>query len=172
MSGNDATISPARKRRRTIVTGEKLDKAAGPAELRVWLRLLSVTMMLEKRLRRRFADQFGTTLPRFDIMAALDRQPDGLTMSALSQALLVSNGNVTAIVRQLEKEGLVETRAVMTDRRSSIAVLTAAGQTRFGELAAAHHGWIAEAFATLPGAHQTQLYRLLGALKQAIGRTG
>lgn len=157
-------------RRRNAPVGEKLERAEGPAEVRVWLRLLSVTMLVEKRLRRRFADEFGTTLPRFDVMAALDRQPDGLTMGALSRALLVSNGNVTALVRQLEGEGLVETRAHAADRRSSTAVLTAAGRARFAELADAHHGWVVEAFADLPRGHQDQLYRLLGALKQSAGR--
>ena len=155
-----------------MAAGEKLEKTSGPAEVRVWLRLLSVTMTLEKRLRRSFADEFGTTLPRFDVMAALEREAKGLTMSALSRALLVSNGNVTAIVRQLEREGLVETSADPSDRRSSRAALTQAGQARFHALAEAHHGWIVEAFAALPREQQNQLYRLLGALKQSVGPTG
>lgn len=165
-------MSNAASRRRAAPVAEKLERASGPAEVRVWLRLLSVTMTVEKRLRRRFADEFGTTLPRFDIMAALDRRPEGLTMGALSRALLVSNGNVTALVRQLEGEGLVETRADPADRRASVAVLTAAGEARFAELAAAHHGWIVEAFADLPRGAQDQLYRLLGTLKQSAGRAG
>ena len=169
MMANAATSISA-QRRRAHHSGEKLEQASGPAEVRVWLRLLSVTMTLEKRLRRRFADEFSTTLPRFDVMAALDRRAGGLTMSALSRALLVSNGNVTAIVRQLEKEGLVETRADPGDRRSSVAALTAAGEARFAELAAAHHTWIEEAFADLPRGAQDQLYRLLGVLKQSAGR--
>ena len=77
----------------------------GRNSVRLWLRLLSCAMIVEKRLKRRFADQFGTTLPRFDVLAALDRAPDGLTMGALSRALLVSNGNVTALVRTLVGDG-------------------------------------------------------------------
>src|SRR3546814_3407797 len=78
--------------------------ASGPLDLRVWVRLLSCVMQMEKRLRRNFVEEFDTTLPRFDVMASLDRYPDGQTMGDLSLSLLVSKGNVTPIVRQLEAD--------------------------------------------------------------------
>src|SRR3546814_17474158 len=80
--------------------------ASGPLDLRVWVRLLSCVMQMEKRLRRNFVEEFDTTLPRFDVMASLDRSPDGQTMGDLSRSLLVSKGNVTAIVSQLEAHKL------------------------------------------------------------------
>ena len=60
-------------------------------ELRLWLRLLTTTALVEKQVRARLRDAFGTTLPRFDVMAALDRSPQGQTMSELSSCLLYTS---------------------------------------------------------------------------------
>lgn len=150
---------------------EKLDGAeAAPIDLRVWVRLLSCAMRIEKRLRRNFADQFDTTLPRFDVMASLDRYPDGQTMGELSRALLVSNGNVTSIVRQLEAQKLITSRTDPLDRRSAIVALTPTGKSHFAELAKAHHGWVKEALADFPQPKQQQLFDLLADLKRSIGK--
>lgn len=143
---------------------------AGPIGIRVWLRLLSCTMILEKRVRRNFVDEFTTTLPRFDVMAALNRYPEGLRMGDLSRTLLVSNGNVTAIVRQLVEQGLVHTEADPHDRRSFIASLTPQGQSQFDQLAKAHHGWVTKAMADFPVEKQQQLFALLEDLKNSIAK--
>lgn len=143
---------------------------AGPLEIRVWLRLLSCATVIEKRLRRKFAEEFDTTLPRFDVLATLDHYRGGQTMGELSRALLVSNGNVTAIVRQLEDEGLVTTSPDPADRRSSIVELTKVGKARFDELAQAHHTWVRQAFADFPVGKQKQLFSLLADLKQSISK--
>lgn len=142
----------------------------GPLEVRLWLRLLSCATIIEKRLRRNFAADFDITLPRFDVLATLDRYHRGQTMGELSRALLVSNGNVTAIVRQLEEQGLVSTSPDPADRRSSIVALTPAGQKRFDELAKAHHAWIRDAFADFSTEQQKQLFAMLAELKQSIAR--
>lgn len=141
---------------------------AGRGDVRVWLRLLSCSTIIEKRLRRRFVEQYDTTLPRFDVLAALEREPDGVTMGDLSRALLVSNGNVTALVRQLETQGYVVSRQAPDDRRSSIVALTPAGRAHFDELAAAHHGWIKGMFAGMDREEQAALYALLATLKASI----
>ena len=107
--------------------------------VRLWLRMLSCTTIIEKRLRRGLSSQHGTTLPRFDVMAALDREPGGMSMGALSRMLLVSNGNVTGVVRALAEDGLVSVEAQPHDRRSSLAKLTPAGRRHFRRLARAHH---------------------------------
>jgi len=142
----------------------------GPMDVRVWLRLLSCAMTIEKRLRRNFADEHATTLPRFDVMATLDRQPEGQTMGALSKALLVSNGNVTAIVRQLQEQGLVIATPDPDDRRASIVKLSKAGKAQFDALAQAHHAWIHSAFADFPTDKQKQLFALLADLKTSIAK--
>jgi DNA-binding MarR family transcriptional regulator len=142
---------------------------AGRMDVRVWLRLISCSTIIEKRLRRRFVDRFDTTLPRFDVLAALERRPDGVTMSELSRALLVSNGNVTAIVRHLESDGLISSEASAEDKRSSVVAVTAKGRSHFAELAAAHHAWIKAAFAGMSRDEQAALYALLDKLKTSIG---
>jgi DNA-binding MarR family transcriptional regulator len=141
-------------------------------DVRLWLRLLSCSTIIEKRLRRRLIDQFDTTLPRFDVLATLERHPEGQTMSTLSRALLVSNGNVTTIVRQLELAGHVVSRPSETDGRSSVVALTASGREHFRELATAHHGWIHSMFAGMSGEQQNALYGLLETLKTSIASDG
>jgi DNA-binding MarR family transcriptional regulator len=141
---------------------------AGQMEVRLWLRLLSCSTVIEKRLRRRFIDQFKTTLPRFDVMATLARYPDGVSMGELSRALLVSNGNITILVRQLEADGFVSSRPAADDGRSSIVALTEQGSRHCDELAASHRGWIEGLFAGMPQDEQAALYTLLATLKRSI----
>lgn len=153
---------------------EKHDGALGigsseRSNLRLWLRLLSCTMVIEKRLRRRLTGRFATTLPRFDVLAALDRHPDGMTMGELSRSLLVSNGNVTALVQTLLRDRLVTLTPSSSDRRTSMVAMTPAGATEFGRLADAHHGWIDRWLGGLNPAERDQLYLLLGRLKESIG---
>ncbi|HTU11398.1 MAG TPA: MarR family transcriptional regulator [Allosphingosinicella sp.] len=149
---------------------EKHDGAlAERSSVRLWLRLLSCTMAIEKDVQRRFAAH-GTTLARFDLLAALDRHPDGMTMGALSRALLVSNGNVTQLVQKLAKDALVAIAPSPADRRASIVRLTQAGRADFAALAAAHHDWIDGLLAGMDAPAREQLYQALGALKRAIAK--
>ncbi len=144
----------------------------GPQSVAVWLRMLSATMIVEKRLRRRFAERHGTTLPRFDVLAALDRSENGLSMGQLSAKLLVSNGNVTSVVQALARDALVAIQPSPTDRRSSIVALTDAGRAHFAGLAAAHHAWIDAMFAGLTPDDRQALFGLLGRVKHSIAREG
>lgn len=136
--------------------------------LRVWLRLFSCTRLIEKRVRQGLGGQFDTTLPRFDILAALERCPEGMTMGALSRALLVSNGNVTAVVRTLTRDGLVTVEPLASDRRASRVRLTPAGARRFEAMAAAHQGWIEALLGGLAPDERETLYVSLGRLKASI----
>jgi len=110
--------------------------------LRLWLRLLKVVRRIEGQLRDNLRGEFGTTLPRFDMLAALSRHPDGLKMSQLSGVLRVSNGNVTGIADRLGEEGLVKRVPVPGDRRAMTLRLTQAGQEEFARQARAHEDWI------------------------------
>ena len=114
------------------------------AKLRLWLRLLAATNEMERAVRRSLRARFGTTLARFDVMAALERAPDGLSMSELSRSLMVSNGNTTVLVDTLEREALVVRRVSETDRRSFTVQLTERGRSAFAEMAAAHAAWVGE----------------------------
>lgn len=142
---------------------------AGSPELRLWVRLLRCAKIGEKQLRRNFEDQYDTTLPRFDVMAALHREPDGLSMGRLSKALLVSNGNVTSIVRQLHGQGLVRSEPDPQDGRSAIVSLTKAGEEQFKLLAEAHHRWIADIFGEVSPARIDQLVEGLGEVRRILG---
>jgi DNA-binding MarR family transcriptional regulator len=141
------------------------------ANVRLWLRLLGCSTVVEKRVRSRLA-KLGATLPRFDVMAALERHPEGMTMSQLSRLLLVSNGNVTGLVQSLAKDGLVGIAPSSSDGRSTIVSLTASGKQHFNKLAEAHHDWIDEMFAGLDEEHNRQLFDLLGVLRASIVKAG
>lgn len=141
--------------------------APGPAEpskerLRLWIRLLRASRTIEAELRERLKREFDTTLPRFDVMAALHRAPEGMLMSDLSRFLLVSNGNVTGIVDRLVSEGLVTRATRNGDRRTSMVRLTEAGAATFREIATAHEAWIGE---LLGGVSEDQAQRLAAMLK-------
>jgi DNA-binding MarR family transcriptional regulator len=112
------------------------------ARLRLWVRLLRATRMIEADTRERLKAQFNLTMPRFDVMAALYRKPGGMLMSEISRFLLVSNGNVTGIVERLAADGLVVRAQRDGDRRTSFVRLTAKGRAAFAEMAAAHEAWI------------------------------
>jgi DNA-binding MarR family transcriptional regulator len=155
--------------RNVVAIREKHDGALGDrSSVRVWLRLLSCTMAIEKEVQRRFAEA-GMTLPRFDVLAALDRHGE-MNMGALSQALLVSNGNVTQLVQKLVRDGLVEMRKPPADRRSSIVRMTPEGKKQFARLSEAHSDWIDEMLGDLNYTQRERLYVALGMLKLAIGQ--
>lgn len=110
--------------------------------LRMWLRMLGVTRAAEAHLREYLRVNHATTLPRFDVLAALYRRGEAISMSELSRMLLVSNGNATAVVDRLERDGLVRRRPAPDDRRAVLVALTDAGTQRFRELAAGHEAQV------------------------------
>lgn len=138
------------------------------AELRLWLRLLSCTNLVENAVRARLRDSFDVTLPQFDLLAALERAPDGLTMGELSRRLMVSNGNVTGITERLVAEGLVAREPSPSDRRAFVVKLTPAGRRAFLAMAMVHEGWIADFFDVLSGEEVETLMDLLGKVKGAV----
>jgi DNA-binding MarR family transcriptional regulator len=133
--------------------------------LRIWLRLLTCTQLIERRVRSGLREEFGTTLPRFDLMAQLERRPEGLRMNELSRLLMVTGGNVTAIVDQLEKEGLVERLDDSADRRAWRIRFTSAGKRSFAEMARAHEQWVVELLSGLSRREHDELLKLLAKLK-------
>jgi DNA-binding MarR family transcriptional regulator len=152
---------------------EKLDGAPHSKQsLRLWLRLLSCTTLIEKRLRQMLIDRFDTTLPRFDVLAALDRAPDGLNMGELSSMLLVSNGNVTAIVGRLASDGLVERAPGATDRRVLHVKLTERGRTAFHAMAAQHEAWIDQIMSALGQEEIDDLLARLDRIRISIEKSG
>jgi DNA-binding MarR family transcriptional regulator len=140
--------------------------AEHPEALRLWLRMLTCTQLIETEVRAGLRDDFSTTLPRFDLMAQLERSPDGLKMNELSRRMMVTGGNVTGITDQLVAEALVQRVAVPDDRRAYRVKLTAKGRKQFGEMAHAHEAWIVSAFSGLNEKEIATLHRLLGKVKE------
>jgi DNA-binding MarR family transcriptional regulator len=136
-------------------------------ELKVWLRLLTCSNLIENEVRARLRESFATTLPRFDLLAQLDRAPAGLTMGELSSRLMVSNGNVTGLTDALVREGLVSRAPEPGDRRSLRIRLTAAGKRAFDTMTPTHEQWIDEMMAGLTRTEMAALLELLGKLKQS-----
>jgi DNA-binding MarR family transcriptional regulator len=136
--------------------------------LRLWLKLLGCTLIVEKRLRSRLDADFCTTLPRFDVLAALERNPQGLKMSALSEFLMVSNGNVTGVVTRLIEDGWVTRTVDRDDRRSATVRLTRKGRDAFLKMAAANEHWMDRMFANLADHQIEELMLLLSQVRRSI----
>lgn len=136
--------------------------------IRLWLRLLTCTNLIEARLRSRLRDDFATTLPRFDFMAQLVRAPDGLTMGELSRRMMVSGGNISGIAAQLEGEGLIHREPVPENRRSHCVRLTEHGQAIFAEMAAEHEVWVESMLGHLAIDDIDQLMNLLRKIKSGV----
>lgn len=133
--------------------------------LRVWLRLLACTNQIEKRVRQFLQSQFDTTLPRFDLMAQLERVPAGLTMFELSKRLMVTRGNVTGITDGLEEERLVVRETDPVDRRVFRVRLTPEGRRQFSRMAREHERYIVELFGDVSAQDKRKLLELLGQIK-------
>ena len=149
-------------------------RSTSKQRLRLWLRLLRASRAIEAALRERLRVNFQITLPQFDVLAALARSERGMTMTALSRMLLVSNGNVTVVIERLATAGLVSRQTVSADRRAVHVSLTRRGAEQFAEIAAAHEAWVDELLAEFTRADTELLIAHLDGLAGRIreGRRG
>ena len=186
MSGRESTVRQSTVRGSTVhdarVRGTTGHETADDAQaaLRTWLRLLACTSLVEREVRARLRQHFDTTLPRFDVLAQLDaaaRSADGdpmagaLTMSELSERLMVTNGNLTGLVARLVRERLVSRAASPIDRRVQRVRLTASCKRALDAMTPVHRRWIGALFAGLSPEERAQLDTLLGKLKTTVRRT-
>jgi DNA-binding MarR family transcriptional regulator len=155
----------------TSLDSESRIKEDDHLALKLWLRLLTCSNLVEGALRQNLRQSFDSTLPRFDLLAQLDRHPEKLTMGELSRLMMVSGGNVTGLVRQLEEEGLVNRVPLKTDRRTYLVGLTAKGKRHFDQMAVEHESWIARLFEGMDHHQQETLMEGLSALKASVGQT-
>jgi DNA-binding MarR family transcriptional regulator len=140
-------------------------------ELRLWLRLLTCTTLIEGEVRSRLRERFDVTLPRFDLMAQLDKVPEGMTLSDVSKRMMVSNGNVTGLVERLVESGHLDRRTSDADRRVQVIRLTKAGRAEFRKMAAEHELWIADVFGDLTPKDVRELMRLLAKTKASAQKS-
>ncbi len=136
--------------------------------LKLWLRLLTCTNLVQGHLRQQLRESFDSTLPRFDLLAQLDRHPEKLRMGELTKLMMVSGGNVTGLVTQLEKEGLVKRTPLKTDRRTFLVGLTKKGKSYFDKMAQDHESWVVNLFSGMGAAQQDELMNDLMALKLSV----
>jgi DNA-binding MarR family transcriptional regulator len=166
------TVEPALKAR--AYAGQRAADLESRADdthhesLRLWLRLLTCTQLIEASVRTRLRRDFATTLPRFDLLAQLERNPEGLRMGELSRRMMVTSGNVTGITDQLVDEGLVKRIETPDDRRAYVIRLTPAGKRSFDRMAAAHERWVIELLGGLSANEREQLGKLLAKVKRHV----
>lgn len=139
-------------------------------DLRLWLRMLACTNLIENHVRSRLRGEFDITLPRFDLMSQLERSPMGLKMGELSKRMMVTGGNVTGITDQLVAEGLVVREDSPKDRRAYIVKLTPEGRRSFRKMAESHEEWVLQLFGGMDEKQRNHLYELLAALKTSAVR--
>ena len=154
----------------TIPDSETRVTAEHAHDLRLWLRMLACTNLIENHVRAKLRSEFDITLPRFDLMSQLERSPQGLKMGELSKRMMVTGGNVTGITDQLVREGLVVREDSPKDRRAYIVKLTPEGRKSFRRMAEAHEGWMVSLFSGMDQKHRDQLYNLLAELKASAAK--
>jgi DNA-binding MarR family transcriptional regulator len=140
------------------------------ADLRLWLRLMTVHKLINNEVRRRLQANFAMSLPRFDLLAQLERHAAGIRMGELSKRLMVTTGNITQLTDQLERDGLVERVADPSNRRAILIRLTETGRTRFAVIARANEGWITELFSGLSPDEKRHLFTLFAKQKDFLVR--
>ena len=139
-------------------------------QLRLWLRMLSITKMISQEIRRRLRAEFDATLPQFDLLAQLDREPEGLRLGELSRRTMVTNGNITGLADRLEADGLIRREALEGDRRVTVAKLTPRGRELFSEMASAHESWLRELMADVDDDTLAEALTQLAAVKASASR--
>lgn len=144
------------------------DQALSKSHIRVWLKMLRLCSEVKGVIRERLKSDFDTTLPRFDVMAALYRYQQGLKMSEVSGVLRVSNGNITGIVDRLEIDGLVERIPVENDRRAMVVKLTQQGLEEFERRAKRHEEWIDDMFVGLNHESSVALIEQLNSILEQV----
>jgi DNA-binding MarR family transcriptional regulator len=140
-------------------------------DLKLWVRLLACAHAAEQRVKTRIKEQFGINQTQFNLMSQLDRAPAGIRMGEVSRRTVVTGSNVTAVVDDLERRGLVARQSADADRRATVIKLTLKGRSAFAEMAPVHAEWILELFGEMPDSEKRNLVRQLDGLKAAMRAT-
>jgi DNA-binding MarR family transcriptional regulator len=151
-----------------IIAGKAVQSAK--LELRLWLRMLSTVTLVSQEVRRRLREQFDITLPQFDMLAQLDREPGGLRLGELSKRMMVTNGNITGVIDRLEADGLLRREISAEDRRVTYARLTAVGRGKFRRYAKAHETWVRELLGDVDAATKATVLAHLAEVKASVAR--
>ena len=137
-------------------------------DLRLWLRLLACTHGVEGEVKARMRARFGITLTQFNLIAQLERSPDGIRMGELSRRTMVTGSNVTVVIDDLVGRGLAKRTKAAGDRRAVVITLTDQGRAAFAGMAPEHESWIREIFGSLAQARKLDLMGGLDDLRAAL----
>jgi DNA-binding MarR family transcriptional regulator len=146
------------------------DESPRKSELHLWLRLLSATNLISAEIRRNLRHCFNITLPQFDLLAQLEREPNGLRLGEVSQRMMVTNGNITGLVDKLVEHGFVIREASPEDRRVMNVRMTKAGAALFAVMAKANEDWMIKLFSEIPIEAREALMRELNIVKRSVRR--
>lgn len=93
-------------------------------------------------LMTRFAGQFAEhqlSQVEYVVLLRLARSPSGaLRMTDLAAQTQLTTSGITRVVDRLEREGMVERNACLTDRRGLLATITGAGRDRLDAVLPGH----------------------------------
>jgi len=154
---------------RLQVVREKLENIpVGKDGLRLWLRIMTCSQMIEEQIKAILRDEFSMTLPRFEVLAALDRVPDGLSMVELSRWLMVTKGNITGIAERLSEDKFITRKPIPTDRRSFCVTLTDEGRELYRQMADRYEQCIDEIFTDISQEEMDAFMGLLSKTKEAV----
>ena len=134
-----------------------------PPAVAAFKQLLVTFLKLQRQLED-VLDPFGLVLSQFEAMVKIEANP-GLIQQELVSHLLVTKGNVGALLDRLESMGFVERRPDPLDRRANRLHLTEAGVTTVCQIRTEHRKFIDVAFARLSDAECHHLQSLLQAIE-------
>lgn len=143
--------------------GPKLDLA-----LSMWVKLAKAFGTFN-RLTADDIRKYGLTQPQFGVLESLGHLGE-LTLGELSRKQLMSCGNTTVIVDNLEREGLVARSPSKDDRRVIFVHLTPKGRRYFKQIFIQHAEFVAKLASVLSDEEQEGLGRLLKKLGVALQR--
>jgi MarR family 2-MHQ and catechol resistance regulon transcriptional repressor len=146
-------------------TTEKYGKEADLA-LSLWVKLTKAYHTVS-RLTGENIKKYNLTRPQFCVVECLGHNGE-MTLTALSSKLLVTGGNMTLVVDNLEKEGLVERVRSKEDRRTINVKLTDKGAHLFSSVFKKHAQFITKNFQVLSEKEQVQLSKLLKKLGTSL----
>ena len=141
--------------------------AGSQEDIRTWLQLVKTVLPMEREVNRLFQQEFGQSLPRFDVLSQLERAlPDGLAVGVLAEHLIASAGNITRLVSRMADEGLVARRAADGDRRSQIVGITGKGLDIYRAMADRHTAWAVDRMGALTEHEKAAVKAILTKLRQ------
>ena len=108
-------------------------------EQRAWRGLLRMTSQLNARMNRQLLQEYGISLPDYEVLVALSEAPEGrLRVFEIADALAWEQSRVSHQLARMQRRGLIAREGCATDARGAFAVLTAAGRAAIEQAAPAH----------------------------------